>query len=242
MASRADTQTASAPTTVLPRLGTVLRAALTDYYFNSMRLVAANVIWGAGVILVVVVGLVWPVGGLLLLPFLALPTAAIFRVAGRIVRGGPDATRRDLAWPYRYLAVPLILLGSAFVGCALVLGTNLVVGLGHDQPYAWALATLAAWGLVAVWCIALVGWPLIADPAAAADPLRERLRLAGRLLLLHPVRFGALAIAVAVIVTISTVLMAAILTVSVSFVALVACRSVYPAADRLAIAPKGEGT
>ena len=29
-----------------PRIGSALRAALTDFYFNSGRLVGANVVWG----------------------------------------------------------------------------------------------------------------------------------------------------------------------------------------------------
>jgi hypothetical protein len=44
----------------------------------------------------------------------------------------------------------------------------------------------------------------------------------------------------AVVTAISFVLTAAILTISVSFVALAACRSVYPAADRLEPALRGE--
>jgi hypothetical protein len=69
-----------------------------------MRLVTANVVWGAGLIVVVFVGLVWPLGWLLLLPLLALPTAGIFRLAARIVRVAPDAGRQDILWPYRHAA------------------------------------------------------------------------------------------------------------------------------------------
>ncbi len=89
---------AIAPPSV-PRLGVAIRAAFTDYYFNSMRLVSANVVWGAGLVVIVVVGLVWPLGGLLLLPLLALPTAGIFRMAARIVRVAPDPglARRPVA-------------------------------------------------------------------------------------------------------------------------------------------------
>ncbi len=56
----------------------------------------------------------------------------------------------------------------------------------------------------------------------------------------NPVRIGALAIVVAVTTAISTILTAALLTISVAFVALVACRIVYPAADRLETAMGGE--
>lgn len=223
-----------------PPLRAIVRIALTDYYFNSMRLVPANLAWGAAGILVALIGLAWPLGGVLLLPLLALPTAAIFRIAGRIVRGDPDVGLRDLAAPYRHGAGATILIGAAFVAVGAILGTNLVVGLAGDDPFGWVLATLAGWGLIALWCGSIVAWPLIVDPARAAMPVRDRLRLAVRLMLVDPLRFGALGLVVALVVAASTVLTAAILTISVAFVALVACRSVYAAADRLELVSGGD--
>lgn len=254
MASRADEQASRATITPvtsatsvsarsrapLPRLGVAIRAAFSDYYFNSMRLVPANVAWGAGLIVVVLVGLVWPLGGLLLLPLLALPTAGIFRLAARIVRVAPDAGRQDILWPYRHAVRPALLLGVGLVAATVILATNLLVGIGQGQPGGWVLATLAGWGLVAVWGATLVVWPLIVDPAREAQPLLARLRLAAALLLVQPLRIGALAIAVAITTAISAVLTAALLTISVSFIALVACRVVYPAADRLEAVMIGE--
>jgi len=70
--------------------------------------------------------------------------------------------------------------------------------------------------------------------------LRDRLRIAAALLLARPLRFAGLALVMAVVVAVSVVLTAAILTISVAFVALVACRSVYPAADRLELVLGGE--
>jgi hypothetical protein len=132
------------------------------------------------------------------------------------------------------------LVGAAVAAAGFILGTNTLVGLVGSEPAGWAIATLAGWGLVVVWCGALVGWPLVVDPARAASPLGESLRLTVRLLLARPLRFAGLGLAMAVATAISIVLTAAILTVSVAFVALVACRSVYPAADRLEPALRGE--
>lgn len=216
-----------------------MRASLDDYYFHSMRLIPANVVWGAGVVALVIVGFAWPVGGLLLLPLLALPTSAIFRVAARVVRVVPGVGLHDVAWPYRHDAGQTILLGAAVTAAAMILATNVVSGIAGGTPAGLVIATLAAWGLVALWCGMLVAWPLIADPARAATPLMRRLRLAGALLLVEPIRFGGLAIVGALVTIVSTVLTAAILTVSVSFVALLACRSVYPIADRLRPVPGG---
>ena len=244
MASRAEGRTgdnaASVPA-ARTRLGGAIRASFTDYYFNSMRLVPANVVWGAGLVGIVLVALVWPLGGLLLLPVLALPTAGIFRLAARIVRVAPDPGMRDVLWPYRHAAGSTVALGAALVGATVVLGTNLVTGItGQGELVGWALATLAAWGLVAVWAGAFVAWPLVVDPARDGQPLRAKLRVAAGVFLLHPTRIGALAVFVALATVLSTILTAALLTVSVAFIALLACRVVYPSADRLDLAMAGE--
>jgi uncharacterized membrane protein YesL len=240
VASRAEAPTSPAQATRLPGLGNVVRAALSDYYFNSMRLVAANLVWGLALALILLVGLVSPLLSLALLPLLALPTAGVFRLAARIVRVEPGAGLRDITWPYRQAPARWLVVGVAVVAAALVLGTNLLVGLVGGEPARWAIATLAGWGLVVLWCGALVVWPLIVDPARSEMSLAEGLRLAGALLLTHPLRFAGLGLAMVVVTAVSIVLTAAILTISVAFVALVACRSVYPAADRLAPALGGE--
>jgi hypothetical protein len=205
-----------------------------------MRLVAANLVWGFALALIVLIGLVSPLASVALLPLLALPTAAVFRLAARIVRGEPGTVLNDIAWPYRHAPTRWLVVGVAVVAATLVLGTNVLFGLGGGEPAGWGVATLAAWGLIVLWCGALVAWPLLVDPSRSPAPLTERLRLAGALLLAHPVRFGGLALAMAVVVAVSVVLTAAILTISVAFVAVVACRSVYPAADRLELALGGE--
>lgn len=238
MASRAEARAAPGSTgpglrPTPQRLGSAVRASLTDYYFNSLRLVPANVVWGVGAILVVIVGFAWPLGGVVLLPVLALPAAAVFRVAARVVRVEPDVGLHDIAWPYRNAAGRTLALGAAVTATALILATNVVAGIAQGMPAGWVIATLAAWGLVTLWCGALVAWPLIVDPDRAATPLGTRIRLAGALLLVDPIRFGGLGVVVAIVTIVSTVLTAAILTVSVSFVALLACRAVYPVADRL---------
>ena len=240
MASRAEAPSSKTQRTGLPRLGTAIRASLTDYYFNSMRLVAANVVWGLAAALILFLGVTSPLLGLALLPLLALPTAAVFRMAARIVRVDPGVGLRDIAWPYRHAPGRWLLVGIVVVAVALMLVTNALIGLFGGEPGGWAIATLAFWGLVVLWCGVLVGWPLLVDPQRSEMSLGERLRLAGGLLLAHPLRFAGLGLAMAVATALSVVLTAAILTISVSFIALVACRSVYPAADRLQPALLGE--
>jgi hypothetical protein len=80
---------------------------------------------------------------------------------------------------------------------------------------------------------AWIAWPILLDPARAAEPARDRLRLAALLVLAHPLRVAGLGLVLAVLVVVSTVAVIALVTVSVGFGALVASRYVLPAADRL---------
>jgi hypothetical protein len=228
VASRAEPFDIARP----PRLGGAVRLALTDYYFNSVRLVAANVIWGVAAVGVAMVGLVWPLGALLLAPLLAFPTVGVFRLAARIVRTDGHVSFRDALAAFRDYAGPALLLGLTSVVAGLVLGTNAVAGLTQSEPIGWVIGTFAAWGLIVLWCGAIVAWPLVVDPHRASYSFGQRLRLVGLLLLAFPGRFALLGIAIALMAAVSTVLVAALLTISVSFIALVACRYVYAVADR----------
>jgi hypothetical protein len=214
-----------------PGLRSALRAALTDFYFHSWRLLPANVLWTA--VLLILVGLAILVPPLLvLLPLAALPLAGIFRIATRIVRGrsvsfwdGMSAWRGEIR--------PALLLGTGVLGATTVFGFNVVTGILSDTLPGWAFATLAFWGLVGTWLFAWVAWPILLDPERATQTVRERLRLAGLLVLAHPVRVGGLGLVLAVLLVVSTIAIVALVTVSVGFSALVASRYVLPAADRL---------
>ena len=226
-AATAATATRPAP----PSLRTALRAALTDFYFHSWRLLPANVLWA--MVALVVVGLAILVPPLLiLLPLTALPAAGIFRLATRIVRGQSVSFWDGLsAW--RSEMRPSLALGAGLVGATIVLGFNLATGILSDTLPGWAFATLAFWGLVGTWLFAWVAWPILLDPERTAQPARDRLRLAALLVLAHPIRVAGLGLVLAVLVIVSTVAVVALVTVSVSFSALVAARYVLPAADRL---------
>ena len=68
MASRAESVPAFAP-----GLRAALRAAVTDFYFNSWRLVPANLLWGA-IFVGLLVGSSFQPSISLLAPVLAVPT------------------------------------------------------------------------------------------------------------------------------------------------------------------------
>lgn len=210
-----------------------MRAAASDFYFNSLRLVPINLMWGLGVIATALVALVWPVGALGLGLLLAVPGAAVVRMAAAIVRGEPEATFSDAIMTSLRSAGSVLLVAVGLLGAATVLGTNAVIGLTQTGPLGWAIGTLAAWGLITLWCTSIVLWPLLVDPLRVGQPLRMRLRTTAMVLLSFPVRSAALGILIGLIATISAVLVVGLLSVGLALLALVACRAVYPVADRI---------
>ncbi len=215
-----------------PRLGGALRGAASDLYFNSWRLVPANLAWSVCLLAILALAAGVSLLALLLLPLLALPTVGIYRMASLIVRGEPVALS-DAFSAWRSFGGPALALGTALLVAGSMFGFNVVTGLLRSDVAGWSLATLAFWGLVVVALAACVAWPILVDPRRETLGARARVRLALLLVLAHPVRFAALSLVLGFIVVVSTVGFAALLTVSVSYVALVAARYVLPAADRL---------
>ena len=225
MASRAERPPAPAS------LAGAFRAAASDLYFNSWRLLPANVIWSTIVLLIATMAILMP-QLLLIAPLAALPLAGLFRMTTRIARGEAVSFWDAIdAWRHEVLAT--LGLGAALLAATVVLGSNAIIGLVAGTPLGWAFATLALWGLVATWLYAWVAWPLLADPARATRPIAERLRLAGLLVLASPGRIGGLGFLLAVFLVASAIAIVALATVSVAFAALVSSRYVLPAADRL---------
>lgn len=227
MASRAET----AAIAHWPSVGAAIRAALGDFYVNSLRLVPANLLWGATLIGVWLAFLITPLG-VLLLPILAFPTASIFRIAVLVVRGGP-ASLWDGLRVWRTDAAPILVVGIVLVSCLAVFLVNIVSGVLGGGVIGWVVATAAAWGAGVTWLVSWTTWPLLLDPVRANRPVWERLRTAVLLVLAYPIRLGALGAVLALIVLASTVAFIALMTISAAFAALVATRYILPAADRL---------
>jgi hypothetical protein len=214
-----------------PAIGGALRAAAVDFYFHSWRLVPANAIWGAALVGLLLLVTIAPFLALLFLPILAFPTVGLFRLAALIARGEAVAFSDALA-AWRLYAGPTLLAGAGLSFVGLVFAVNIFGGLSAGSAIGWGLATFAIWGLLAMAAFASSLWPLLVDPLRADLSVRRRFRLAGLLVLAFPLRLGLLALVLLVILAISTVLFAALLTVSVAYCALVACHYVLPAADR----------
>lgn len=214
-----------------PSMGGALRAAMSDFYFHSWRLLPANVLW-AVTTLVLVAAVVTLPAFVVLLPLTALPFAGMFGIATRIVRGESVAFRDGIdAWRRELRAV--LGLGTGLLVAATVLGFNVASGILAGTALGIGFATLAFWGLAGLWLFGWLAWPVLLDPARADQPVRDRLRLAGLLLLAHPVRVAALGLVLALLILVGTVAVVALVTVAVSFAALVSSRFVLPAADRL---------
>jgi hypothetical protein len=216
-----------------PTLRGAFRLAATDFYYQSLRLVPANVAWGAGFLAVLAIAF-WlsPALALVIAPLLCLPLVGIVRLAAQIVRGD-DVVLSDVTTAMRSCGLSALAAGVVFELATLVAAMNVVAGISGGGAIGWAFAMLAAWGLAALWVVGLAFWPLLVDPARDATPVAARARLAGLVVLAHPARFASLGASVAVVTVVSVVAFAALLSVSVAFIALVASRITLPSADQL---------
>lgn len=215
----------------------VVRSALSDLYFHSLPLVSLNLLWGLGLLAIVFGAIAWSPASLVLTPVLAIPAAATFRMAARIVRQDGDRSISGVLATSASTAVGTVLLGGALLVAVVVLVSNAIIGLTGTQPLEWLLGTLAAWGLVLAWCWSLAAMPLLVDPRRTDASLGQTMRLATAVLLANPRRFAVVGVSIAVFVVVSAVLTIVLLSTSLALTALVACRIVYPMADRLEGAP-----
>lgn len=211
----------------------VVRQALSDLYFHSPGLVGLNVLWGFGSLGIVVVALVWSPLALLLTPVLAIPVAATFRMAARIVRQEGDRSFGGVLRSTVAEGPGTVALGAVSFLAVVVLGSNAVIGLRGTQPFEWLIGTLAAWGLILSGLAVLVALPILVDPRRRDQPVGERARISRTVLLAHPRPLIVVGVATAAFLIVSTVLVVVLFTTSLAVCALVACRTVYPLADRL---------
>lgn len=209
-----------------------LRTAAVDFYYQSIRLVPANVVWGVVFLGVLVVSLgSGPIVTLVVVPLLAIPYVGIVRLAALTVRGR-DVVLSDLWRAYRRFGVAALALGAGETLAAALLASNVIVGINMGGPLGWVFATLAGSGLIALWIVGFPLWILLVDPEREGRPIRARLRLAILLSIAAPGRLGALALVLALVLAVSTVAFAALLTISVAYASLVAARYILPLADR----------
>ena len=216
-----------------PGLARALRLAAIDLYYNTIRLVPANLAWGAALVLVLVCASqgAW-LGALLASPLLALALVGVARLAGLIVRH-EEVVLSDAWHAARERARPALVVGILSVAATAVLATNLVVGMATGTPVGFALAVLAGWGLIGLWLASFPFWILLADPARSEWSAPDTIRLTGLILLARPLMLVALGLVSALVLVVSSVLVAALLILSVAYAALVTAHVVLPVADGL---------
>jgi hypothetical protein len=212
-------------------LRSALRTSITDFYFNSWRLAPANVAWGAVLILAVVAGL-FTIVGVALLIVLAVPTAGLYRMGALIARGEPAAFS-DFLDGMRRFGAAAVLVGAAAAILAIVFATNVAVGFGAGNPIGWVVSAMALWGLVGLVMLLVAFWPVLVDPERQGIGLRRRLALAGLVVIGRPARMILLTAMIAFILVVSTILFAALVLMSVAYVALLSARVVLPLVDEV---------
>lgn len=212
-------------------LGGALRQSVTDFYFNSWRLAPANLVWGAGLVAMLLAGPL-TVLGVAILVLLAVPLVGIHRVAALIARGEPVAFSDFVDGMRRYGGHAVIVAVGAVI-LAVVFTTNVLVGLEAGGAVGWFVSAMALWGDVALAMVLVAFWPILVDPRRAGLGLRRRLALAGLVVIGRPGRMLALTVVVVAILTLSMVLFAALVTVSVAYASVVSARYVLHLADQV---------
>ena len=212
-------------------VGGAVRAAATDFYFNSVRFVAANVAFALCVLVVLFAAVIWT-PAIVLVVLLAAPLAGLHRMAALLARGEP-ASFGDFVSGARRFGAQAAGLATGAVLLAAVLVTNVMTGFAAEGPIGWFLGATAIYGLVALAMYVIAAWPVLVDPNRSGDPLRRKLQVAGLVLIGRPGRLLVVTALVVAILVASTLILAGIALFGVAFASIVATRWVLPTADEL---------
>lgn len=191
----------------------------------------ANIVWGVVLLGVMAAALTW-LPAILLLVVLALPVAGIFRMAALLTRGAPVGFG-DFITGVRRFAIPALALGLASLVVGAILTANIGLGLAQGTIVGGVFAVLALYADVALAIYLVAAWPILVDPVHETMTVRGRLRLAFLVLATRSGRMLGLTLVILAIAIVSTVLFAALVTISIAYISLVAAHYVLPAADRI---------
>ena len=214
-----------------PTIGGSLRESLVDFYFNSWRLVPANIVWGVLLLAIAAATLAW-LPAILLTSLLALPAAGLYRMAALITRGAPVGFR-DFITGMRRFAGPALLLGIASVVVGAVFTANIGLGMAQGTLAGGVFAVLALYADLALAIYLVAAWPIVVDPVRETMSFRGRLQLAFYVVVSKFGRLLGLTLILLAILLVSAILFAALVTISIAYISLVGTRYVLPAADRL---------
>ncbi|MDP8904151.1 MAG: hypothetical protein M3N29_02330 [Chloroflexota bacterium] len=202
-----------------------------DFYYNSWRLVPANVIWGVLLLVVFTASAIWlPL--ILLASTLAVPVAGMARMAVLIQRER-GASFSDFFNGIRHWGLPAFAVGLATTVLALIFTVNIFIGLDMGGLLGMVFSGFALYGDIGLAMFLVAFWPILVDPLRQELPLRRRVWLAVVINVARPGRMFALTFVLVALLVVSTVFLAALLTISVAYASLVSTRYVLPAIDRL---------
>ena len=213
-------------------VGDAMRAAGVDLVANLWPMVPLNLLWALACICVAFVTVFVGVVGFLFVPLLGIPLAGVFRAAARVQRTDA-ATFPDAFSSWRAHALPSVLLWLLPLAAGVAFGANLAVALNAGDLAAAVFAALGFWSLLAATSYALIVWPLVVDPVRAGQPLGARLRLAAVVFVQRALRLLIVTAIAVVLFVLIPALLAVLLVVGASYIALAASRYVLPTADRL---------
>jgi len=214
-------------------LAAAFRAAAVDFYYQSIRLVPANVAWGLTLLAWLAFGLGGgPLIALISAPLLAIPYVAIARLAALTARGR-DVVLSDAIDAVRRFGLAALVAGALAALAFAILASNVIVGANLEGPVGWVLSTLAAAGLIALWVYSVPFWVLLVDPDRDDQPIRAKVRVAALLMVAAPGRLSWLAFLLFLVLVISTVAIVALLTIAPAYALLVSARYTLPLSDRL---------
>jgi hypothetical protein len=212
-----------------PSLARAIREAFSRYLDEIVLFTVVNLGWALAVAIFAFARIGLP-AIVILTPLLALPTAALMRLA---VATGRDRTP---TWPMAreelgrlagrkvaLAAVQLLIMGLSL--------TNVVLGGSIGGLAGIASAIVAGYALIAVTVYAVALWPIVCDPAREA-PVRDQLRLALALVTFRPLQLVVLAVITALAVVVSIQLIVPLLFLP-SLVLIMVAGYVVPVADRL---------
>ena len=209
------------------------RAAAFDFYYQSIRLVPANLLWGGTLLAWLWLGLgAGPIVALATAPLVAVPYVAVARLAALTVRGR-DVVLSDVVTAIRRYGLTALIAGAISALAVAILASNVIVGANLGGPAGWLLSTFAAMGLVALWVYGIAFWIVLVDPDREDRSAITRARAALLLAVAIPGRLSWLALLLFVLLTVSTVAIVALLTIAPAYALLVSGRYVLPRADRL---------
>ena len=212
-----------------PSLARAIREAFSRYLDEIVLFTVVNLGWALAVAIFAFARIGLP-AIVILTPLLALPTAALMRLA---VATGRDRTP---TWPMAreelgrlagrkvaLAAVQLLIMGLSL--------TNVVLGGSIGGLAGIASAIVAGYALIAVTVYAVALWPIVCDPAREA-PVRDQLRLALALVTFRPLQLVVLAVITVLAVVVSIQLIVPLLFLP-SLVLIMVAGYVVPVADRL---------